>query len=525
MNISKALVKIFKKKGEHINHAKALFLAGSANFELEHFKEAKSELLQCSGLLNDQFPDDILEKYNEEKVPKDNFDKEVKILKGNTLHLLGRCFYQLGQYARAERTLQEALELRKSYGSLASWIETLVSLSKVEQELNKFDLALEHANLAIKFNESKELEKVIYTNRGTCFMHEDEYLKALEDFMNVELSDEDDLNFKAILKAYKGQCHMFLGQYNSALILYTNVNAICNKIPENLRDPRFVKSLTMTGQAFTMAGDFIRGLNCLEIAYKSAQEMLDPIIEHPLIAECLLQIGILRMDYGDLENARKFFEDALEMQEKVYSEVKMKHLSMVKTYESLAMLYLNQDMIDKASEYLEQGLEVIEALVPEGITHARLLIIKGEIEAQNDDSKAEDIFDEALEMIQNVQGKESRHPGISRIHANLAKIYLDKNDTKKAAEHIDQSLALFKKTFGSIKHQDHATAYEIQALIYINLSEFNLANESFKKALKILRQVFNDDIDDNKMTQRIIRLQDELESRQHLSNGSSKIVF
>ena len=110
-------------------------------------------------------------------------------------------------------------------------------------------------------------------------------------------------------------------------------------------------------------------------------------------------------------NFYRFLEQALGMEFQVYSECKSQHLSMVKTYGELGRVSLFQGKSHDAYENINKGLEMVQEILPQSLSHARLLYIKGEIDMKNDMENAEKVFNEALEMYKLNLGQESRHPG------------------------------------------------------------------------------------------------------------------
>ena len=55
-------------------------------------------------------------------------------------------------------------------------------------------------------------------------------------------------------------------------------------------------------------------------------------------------------------------------------------MTMVKTYCGLARLELANDNLDGAMNRIETGLDMVKELLPNSITHAELLALKGDIE-------------------------------------------------------------------------------------------------------------------------------------------------
>ena len=128
--------KLFRKN-QDFNYAVSLYYLGFSYFDLEKFSDAKEELLKCNEMLKD------------ESIQNQSNDLKIKVM-----DLLGRCYFDLGVFDESESALKEALELKKKQEFPQSWmIPTLINLSKAQAEMNKFNDALENANLALDLDE------------------------------------------------------------------------------------------------------------------------------------------------------------------------------------------------------------------------------------------------------------------------------------------------------------------------------------------------------------------------------------
>ena len=95
----------------------------------------KSTFKKCNELLN------------EESIQQESNDLKIKVM-----DLLGRCYYDLGVFDESENALREALDLKKIHEFQQSlMIPTLINLSKTQSKMNKFNEALENADLALDF--------------------------------------------------------------------------------------------------------------------------------------------------------------------------------------------------------------------------------------------------------------------------------------------------------------------------------------------------------------------------------------
>ena len=209
--ISKAMEKLFRKN-QDFNYAVSLYYLGFSYFDLEKFSDAKEELLKCNEMLKD------------ESIQNQSNDLKIKVM-----DLLGRCYFDLGVFDESESALKEALELKKKQEFPQSWmIPTLINLSKAQAEMNKFNEALENANLALDLDEpdgSHETfgirDQVAIVNRGRRYMQMENFPKAIEDFQNIDTTHESKIH-QAALQSYLGCCYLALGQIEPALFLHNN---------------------------------------------------------------------------------------------------------------------------------------------------------------------------------------------------------------------------------------------------------------------------------------------------------------
>ena len=81
-------------------------------------------------------------------------------------------------------------------------------------------------------------------------------------------------------------------------------------------------------------------------------------------------------------------------------------MTMVKTYCGLARLELANDNLDGAMNHIETGLDMVKELLPNSITHAELLALKGDIEL-------DDTTDQGNLLI-GIDKKTVRRKGISK---------------------------------------------------------------------------------------------------------------
>ena len=184
-------------------------------------------------------------------------------------------------------------------------------------------------------------------------------------------------------------------------------------------DPALIEIHISVGKTLTKLSDFDDAQTILERGLKIALTMFISRPDHPLIAQCKMYLGLFHLEKAHnlryeeekpklLKIAEKYLKEALEMQKKVYTEQGKKHMTMVNTYGGLARLARMKDSYEDASEKIKLGLNMLEEilsseLLSKSLTRVKLIMIKGDIEAdQGDIDNARKTFESALDMLKNI---------------------------------------------------------------------------------------------------------------------------
>ena len=185
-------------------------------------------------------------------------------------------------------------------------------------------------------------------------------------------------------------------------------------------DPALIEIHISVGKTLTKLSDFKHAQTTLERGLKIALTMFISRPDHPLIAQCKMYLGLFHLEKAHnlryeeekpklLKIAEKYLKEALEMQKKVYTEQGKKHMTMVNTYGGLARLARMNNSKEDAREKIKLGLNMLEEilrsseLLSKSLTKVKLIMIKGDIEAnQGDNDNARKTFESALDMLKNI---------------------------------------------------------------------------------------------------------------------------
>ena len=219
------------------------------------------------------------------------------------------------------------------------------------------------------------------------------------------------------------------------------------------------------GRAHWRLGNLVQALDCFQQQYKISLRLNDKI----LAAKSLNDLGIVKANSGNLEDAHRSFLEALDLYEKTDDlsgqAVTLNNLSMtvqewgdykkalayansaldlakksesvfyqLYTLDTLSLIYLKKSEYPLALEYTQQSIDLARS---EGIQNdlGISLLRKGRIyHLVQDAEKAIVYLNQALEIFQHQEQKND----LPECHKLLAEIYESKGDLKKALQHYKQ---------------------------------------------------------------------------------------
>ncbi|MCX7830951.1 MAG: tetratricopeptide repeat protein, partial [Acidobacteria bacterium] len=188
---------------------------------------------------------------------------------------------------------------------------------------------------------------------------------------------------------------------------------------------------------------------------------------------------------GDLEKAKKMYEESISVKEKLFG-VQSWELGL--PLANLSWVFYARDELDKA---LPLSLKSCEVLNNSKENEAKLSyamnILAMIYKSKGDFSKAEETYLKTLELLEKISGGES--PDMAQIMNNLGVMYKEKKEYEKAKELYLKALAIQEKTIGS-DHIDTAVTLNNLGQIETAQKNFRIAEDYFKRGIKILEKEF-----------------------------------
>ncbi|CAF4033665.1 unnamed protein product [Rotaria sordida] len=196
------------------------------------------------------------------------------------------------------------------------------------------------------------------------------------------------------------------------------------------------------------------------------------------------QLGLIKRNQGDYEEALSSYEKALEVYQKILPE---DHPDLATSYNNIGQVYNNIGQYSKALSFNQKSLEIYQKTLPSN--HSSLAISYNNIGLvqtyMGDYSKALESHKQALEIEQD--SLPPNHPYLAISYNNIGLVYKNMGDHSKALESHEKALEIEQKTLPS-NHPSLAISYNNIGLLHDNMGEYSKALEFYEKTLEIYQK-------------------------------------
>ncbi|MEF8873309.1 MAG: tetratricopeptide repeat protein [Candidatus Thermoplasmatota archaeon] len=364
--------------------------------------------------------------------------EEIEAVRGEALHYLGSIEYYRSDFEKAERYLQEAIEVRKKVGDLFGLADSNNNLGVIYRHKQEYDSALRYfkeANSWKKEAGMKEGDPGALDNIGIIYYDKGELDKALE---------------------YHKKCLYIekkMGDKNGIAATFDNIGIILfekGKLDESIDN--FKRSLQLKNELEDKNGLALSHYN-LARSYKEKGE-LNRAIDH-------------------LEDSLEIRKDKGLKQQEGESELEM------------GIIYVEKGGLEKAVERLNRALDIFKEIGNEygmGMTLShlgKLHLLKGKMK------KAKLYLNHSKNI--GFGFEDIKYSIINNRH--LAELYLEDGDSEKAHEYIQEGLEESlemgaKNQIGKCRH--------VKGNIYYKNDHWYQADKGYRRALDIFEEVGND---------------------------------
>ena len=248
----------------------------------------------------------------------------------------------------------------------------------------------------------------------------------------------------------------------------------------------------LPGLAYLATANYYKALKNIETGLKFATEMFAPLTSHPLIARCRSKIGYLLLEVGEYDGSLKALKKALSMQEDVYEECAKQHPTMTRTYLGLANTLFQMSRLDQALDNVQNGIAMVEKLLPGCLTHCELLVCKTQILIKMDGSKAKVEVDKAKIILDQMLEQGFILPIQGIIARMECELLIQDGLLDDALIKAQDSLDILNKSYGEFSHPQQAIAYELLGNLMAWKDDKVAAKLNFEKALQLLEAIFGE---------------------------------
>jgi tetratricopeptide (TPR) repeat protein len=400
---------------------------------------------------------------------------------------LGDTRLALGQYAEAEKTLSDALNMALT--DLDNYAPEVLQLRRALAEhalyLGNYDTAEAGFTDILGYREKFYTTQPDATSAaGLASAYADlsrlalarghyaDAIRAANDALTItkDYHNESDPEFSHL--------HLLLGTIYYESGDYGPAEEQLDKARRNLLTtfgewhPNYARALIELGEVHRKQGKFDKAKAEVERAIEIFERVYGE--SHPSVAEALEVQGKIYDHLGEFEKEQVVWERILEIQRQFYSE---QHPALATTHYDYASLFLRRGQYDKAAEHLQSSLRITEQSL--GRTHAeyfgRLVRLATCRYEQQQYSLAQEILNDA-KGLQNAIFGDSPHPYIARMLQLQSEILRRQGRFKDALVAIDQAIAMKKAIYGTEDHPSVAEALEVK--VDLMLSQFQIQESS-----------------------------------------------
>jgi serine/threonine-protein kinase len=309
----------------------------------------------------------------------------------------------------------------------------------------------------------------------------EEILRQGLDKVDRELAQHPDV--QAQLFQLIGEIYDDYGRYDEALRALRRAVAL-NDETFGDRSPESSRTLALLGWTERKRGDDELGerhlIDALEIQ-QSTPGMQDDV------AATLTSLAWIYHGNDQLQRSLETFETALEMRKGLFGD---RDIRVAESYGNIAFNLRTQGRLDEAEKFYRDALRIARNLYTEhtelaGALHGlgTLLMLKGEL------AEAEPYILDALGMRRRLFGQE--HPQVAESLANLGMLYQDQGRYEESEVMLKESLSMSQALF-PIEHTTIANGMNQLGWLYYRTQQYEKAEPLMVEAVRQYRVVSGD---------------------------------
>ena len=215
-------------------------------------------------------------------------------------------------------------------------------------------------------------------------------------------------------------------------------------------------------------GDYRQALRFYEKALDIDEKTLPA--NHPSRATSYNNIGLVYSDMGEYSKALSFHEKALDIYQKT---LPANHPDLATSYNNIGLVYSDMGEYSKALSFYEANHPSLATSYNNILTVFQM----GEY------SKALSFYEKALDI------DPANHPDLATSYNNIGSVYSKMGEYSKALSFYEKTLDIDQKTLPA-NHPSLATSYNNIGLVYSDMGEYSKALSFYEKHWTSIRKLF-----------------------------------
>ena len=219
----------------------------------------------------------------------------------------------------------------------------------------------------------------------------------------------------------------------------------------------------------------------------AALKVLQPTLcEFDLYETCVESTLLKANIYRNFEESELFMEQIFFGLQTI-SENNLEHHPLhPEFYIQLSYFEISMANLEASAEYEEKAESLIQQHNIEGITKARLYLLKGNnTDTAGDYKTAIENYNHVLSIVSNMNRSIEVINILSQVHNNMGITYKNLGDIDSAMDHFQTNLELVKKTFGD-NHQQLSYVYNSLGGVYYTVGDYVTAGDYYLQAADIV---------------------------------------
>ena len=218
--------------------------------------------------------------------------------------------------------------------------------------------------------------------------------------------------------------------------------------------------------------------------FGKAQQIYEMLLEQETVesekAPAYHQLGLMKEQQGEYEEAITFYEKSISIEEKM---TPLPHINLANSYNNIGIVYSIMNKYAQALSYFEKAFAIRQLFLPSN--HPDLANSYTNIgmvyKHMGEYDKALSYCEKALAIDQ--QSLPSNHPDLAGSYNNIGLMYYDIGDNAKALSYYEKALTIRQQSL-PFNHPELGGSYNNIGTVYENMKNYSKACFYYEKAVK-----------------------------------------